>query len=422
MRLDSYGIYGIADFPGSEHESRVRKAQGLMQERGIDSLLITGESNIGYFSGYRGSASVESVEYSPAFLILPLDRSPILVTFVSSRGNVEAMLAVGRAEYVYWEGTAALMKGERQETKILNPVAKAIRESLPSGAGKIGLELGRGLHVGSSLETTETLRKEFSQSHIVDASDIIWNCRKIKSQLEVEYLQTGCQITFNAYQQAFSKTREGMTEKEVAREIYRGMLDQGGEDMPLKMFLNIRAGPERYTMCDTRPTERKLRRGDILIVDGGFRYHGYFSDVTRLLSIGQPSEKQKDLFETAHDAEQLGIREMKAGARTCDIWMDVMELIEERRHLKNSLYEGIGHGIGLDIHEPPRIASNSLEILEPGMVMTMEPCLYDEPVVQGILFGIKSLGEGVFFVEDEVLVTESGNRLLADMPREIYVA
>lgn len=393
-----------------------------MRDKNIDCLLISGESNIGYLSGYRGSASIESVDYSPAFLILPQDRSPTLVTYVSSRGNVEAMLAVGRAEYVYWDGAAALLKSEHPETNILTAVTETIRESLPSGVGKIGLELGRGLHIGSSLETVDALRKEFSESKMVDASEIIWNCRKIKSQLEVEYLQKACEITFVAYERAFSKTREGMTEKEVAREVYRGMLDQGGEDMPLKMFLNIRAGPDRYTMCDTRPTERKLRRGDILIVDGGFRYRGYFSDVTRLLSVGQPNDRQKELFETARYAEELGVKDMKAGARTGEIWNDVMELIEERKYLKNSLYEGIGHGIGLDIHEPPRIASNSLEILQPGMVMTMEPCLYDEPVVRGILSGGESLGDGVFFVEDEVLITDSGNKLLADMPREIYVA
>lgn len=421
MAQDSYGIYGISEFPKSEHENRVRKAQKLMEVEGVDCIVVTSESNIGYFSGYRGSASIESVDYSPAFLVVPKDKTPTLVTYVSSRGNVEAMLAASRAEYVYWDGASALVK-EPHQTKILAAVSKAVSEALPAGGEKIGIEMGRGLHIGSSLETTDLIRKEFSQSTFTDGSSIIWNCRKIKSPLEIDYLQRSCEITYEAFERAFSTAREGMSEREIAREVYRGMLDQGGEDMPLKMFLNIRAGPDRYTMCDTRPTDRKLGRGDVLILDGGFRYRGYFSDVTRLLCVGNPSEKQRDLFETARGAEELGVKEMKAGARAGEVWNTVMKYIEERGHLKNSLYEGIGHGIGLDIHEPPRVALNSGDILELGMVMTMEPCLYDEPVVRGILSGdTPKTGEGVFFVEDEVVITEGGSRQLGDMSRDLFV-
>jgi Xaa-Pro dipeptidase len=419
MVNQAYGKYGIADFPVSEHKKRISKVQKLMQERNIDCLVLTSESNIGYFCGYRGSASVETVEYSSAFLILPVDGTPILVTYVSSRGNVDAMLAVGRAEYVYWDALKVLSK-QNHSTKILEVVSKAVRESVPNPRS-IGLELGQRLHIAVSLEVIDELRRVFGKSKFVDAGEIVWQCRKIKSSLEVEYLAKSSEITCAAFQNAFSKTRAGMTEKEVAREVYKGMLNGGGEDMPLKMFLNIRAGPERYTMCDTRPTERRLRKGDVLILDGGFRYRGYFSDITRLLCIGNPSEKQREMFEAAREAEELGVREMKAGTSGGKIWDIVMDNIKQGGNVKYSLFEGIGHGIGLDIHEPPRIASNSSDILESGMVMTMEPCLYDEPVVSGIVSGKKKLGEGVFFVEDEVLITSGGNRLISKMSRELYV-
>jgi len=418
---ESYGRYGIADFPRSEHQKRVSKAQRLMRSRAIDCLVLTSETNIGYFSGYRGTANVESVDYSTAFLVLPADATPTLVTHVSSRGNVEGMLALGRAEYVYWERVNAEKK---HSTRILDSVSNVIREVRPSGPTTIGLEMGQRLHIGSSLELINELRRTFAQSQFVDASDIVWNCRKIKSDLEIKYLEKACKITLASYEETFAKVREGMTEKEVAREVYKGILEGGGEDMPLKMFLNIRAGPERYTMCDTRPTERRLKKGDILILDGGFMYHGYFSDLTRLLCVGRPSQKQLELFQTARDAEEIGVKMLKAGARTGDIWKVVMQLIRERDHIKNSLFEGIGHGIGLDIHENPRIASNSEDLLEPGMVLTMEPCLYDEPVVEGILSGMKKrrFGKGVFFVEDEVLITDSGSRLLSKMSRDLYIA
>jgi len=419
MANQAYGKYGIADFPVSEHKKRISKVQKLMEERNIDCLVLTSESNIGYFCGYRGSASVETVEYSSAFLILPVDGTPILVTYVSSRGNVDAMLAVGRAEYVYWDALNLLSK-QNHSTKILEAVSKAVRESV-TNPRNIGLELGQRLHIAVSLEVIDELRRVFGKSKFVDAGEIVWQCRKIKSSLEVEYLAKSSEITCAAFQNAFSKTRAGMTEKEVAREVYKGMLNGGGEDMPLKMFLNIRAGPERYTMCDTRPTERRLRKGDVLILDGGFRYRGYFSDITRLLCIGNPSEKQRELFEAAREAEELGVREMKAGTSGGKIWDIVMDNIKQGGHVKYSLFEGIGHGIGLDIHETPRIASNSSDILESGMVMTMEPCLYDEPVVYGIVSGKKKLGEGVFFVEDEVLITPGGNRLLSKMSRELFI-
>ena len=392
-----------------------------MHEKGVDCLILSSETNIGYFCGYRGTASIESVDYSTAFLVLPADSDPVLVTHVSSRGNVEGMLALGRAEYLYWEGVNAEGK---YPTKILDAVVNVIREISPSETRTIGVEMGQRLHLAVSLEILEEIRRVLNQSKIVDASDIVWKCRMIKSDLEVDYLEKSCEITLSAYEETFDKVKEGMTEKEVAREVYKGILDGAGEDMPLKMFLNIRAGPERYTMCDTRPTERRLRKGDILILDGGFMYRGYFSDLTRLLCVGRPSKNQKELFDTAREAEELGVRRLKAGATAGKIWKDVMDFIKDRNHLKNSLYEGIGHGIGLDIHEFPRIASNSEAVLKPGMVLTMEPCLYDEPIVKGILFGGKNsgLGEGVFFVEDEVVITESGNRILGKMSRDLYEA
>jgi Xaa-Pro dipeptidase len=420
-KAESYGRYGIADFPRSEHRKRVAKAQRLMREKAVDCLILTTETNIGYFCGYRGSASIESVDYSTAFLILAADSDPVLVAHVSSRGNVEGMLALGRAEYVYWEGVNA---GGKYPTKIFDAVVNVIREISPPETGTIGVEMGRRLHIAASLEFMDEIRRVLDRSSIVDASEIVWNCRMIKSGLEVDYLEKSCKITLSAYKETFDNVREGMTEKEVARQVYKGILDGAGEDMPLKMFLNIRAGPDRYTMCDTRPTERRLRKGDILILDGGFMYRGYFSDLTRLLCVGRPSRNQLELFETAREAEELGVRQLKAGVTAGKIWEDVMALIKDRGHVRNSLYEGIGHGIGLDIHEFPRIASNSEAVLEPGMVLTMEPCLYDEPVVKGILFGRKNsgLGEGVFFVEDEILVTESGNRILSKMSRDLYQA
>ena len=159
-----------------------------------------------------------------------------------------------------------------------------------------------------------------------------------------------------------------------------------------------------------------------MLLDGGLRYRGYFSDITRLLCVGNPTPEQRDLFDSAREAEELGVREMKAGVRTSDLWNTVMDKIKSDGRIKNSLYEGIGHGIGLDIHEPSKIRPGVADVLEDGMVLTMEPCLYDDPVVKEILSGVSGRGRGVFFVEDEVLVTKSGNRVLSPMSRELYVA
>ena len=103
MARNQYETYGIADFPRSEHRSRVSKAQRLMRKEGIDCMVLTSESNIGYFSGFRGTAGIETVDYSTSFLVLPDDGDPTLVMSLANRGNVEAMLAVGRADFVGWD-------------------------------------------------------------------------------------------------------------------------------------------------------------------------------------------------------------------------------------------------------------------------------------------------------------------------------
>jgi Xaa-Pro aminopeptidase len=117
-------------------------------------------------------------------------------------------------------------------------------------------------------------------TRIREIDDLIWKLRVIKSSLEVKYIRRSCQIVSTAFRKALESVHEGMTERELARTAYRTMLNEGAEDSPLASALNMKGGCGGYAMSDTRPTDYKLRKGDIVILDGSMPYRVYLADIT----------------------------------------------------------------------------------------------------------------------------------------------
>jgi len=422
LKTERYGLYGIADFPKAEYERRLQTTKELMRERGVDGLLMTSEENVAYFSGYRSTLAGYVKEASPATLILPATGSPSLIVDVSMRGNAEAMCALDDMIFLGWDGLGKLTHRSFPTDYVKTTLRTIDSKGLTDKT--IGLELDRAMRVASSLSHLEAIKKALRQATFVDAGQLIWEARMVKSSLELEHMKTSCEMTCRAFQFAFESLKEGMTERELARAVYTGMLQAGCEDTPVKMWLNLRAGWDRYAMPDSRPTDRAFKRGDTLVVDGGTYYRGYFSDMTRIACFGNPSKEQRQMFDVARQAEQVGIDNLRAGAHVSDVHASVMNFIAESGYEKHQMYEGIGHGIGLDFHEPPYLRSyprNAGFVLKAGMVVTMEPTIYDVPVIGGILEGDIRPAGGVFFVEDVVHVTNGKPEALSSFEKDLYV-
>jgi Xaa-Pro dipeptidase len=168
-----------------------------------------------------------------------------------------------------------------------------------------------------------------------------------------------------------------------------------------------------------------MRKGDIVMLDGGTVYRGYWSDIIRQACIGEPSKKQEELYEIARKANEAAIEAVKPGVTVHEICNVALRTVRNAGFGQYLISEGVGHALGLQIHEPPWIRSGSQEKLEPGMVITLEPCLYDTPIAEYHRYKPNETGlggVGIFAVEDDVLVTESGNDVLSLMPRDLWIA
>jgi len=399
-----------ADFTSDEYVRRCEKAQRLMKDADIDVLLINGMENLAYFSGFRKPGIAKSTPYC---MIVSRETSATLVAPLTSRGNIEEMSWLFPDGIRFWGGGPSHVGLPKNFFDAINHLIRDIGLTKE----RIGLESGRLMRLGMTLTDLETLKRELPQAQFVDAADLIWELRMVKSPREIDYLRKACEITCKALETGIQSAKEGMTEREFARIVYKVMIEEGGEDDPLTAFQHVRSGPERYRVLNSRPSNKKMKKGDLVAVDLGAFYRGYYADMIRMFCIGAPSDKQKELFEVAFQAQEAGVQALRPGVKANEIYSSAMSVIEEAGYMQNTFGEDVGHGLGMDIHEPPIFHfSQAVETLRPGMVVTVEPSLYDTPVIKGIPGGI-----GVFFVEDDILITETGHEILTPMEKDLWI-
>jgi Xaa-Pro aminopeptidase len=215
----------------------------------------------------------------------------------------------------------------------------------------------------------------------------------IKSPAEIERLRRAAVATNRAQEALRAFLRPGISELAVGAFLRRQMIqdDAGEED---RLFLNMRAGSDRYSMTDTYPKDRPLARGDLLIVDAGIVLDGYSSDTARVLAIGEPSELHASVYRNVVDARASALAELRAGVPASAVYRAVRRVFDEAGlpvHI-----DLVGHGIGLDVHEPPMLSPINDTPLEENMVICVEPWV-TLPNDQGVLV-----------IEDTFAVTADG--------------
>jgi Xaa-Pro aminopeptidase len=211
--------------------------------------------------------------------------------------------------------------------------------------------------------------------------------------MQIERLRKAAVATNTAQEQLRDHARAGMNELELGAFLRRAMIqdDSGEED---RLFLNMRAGRDRYSMTDTYPKNRPLQNGDMLIVDAGLFLDGYASDTARVMSIGEPSQLHASVYRHVVDARARALSQLQAGIPASAMYRAVREVFDEANlpvHI-----DMVGHGIGLDVHEPPMLSPNNETPLEENMVVCIEPwvTLPDD--------------QGVLVIEDTFVVKDGG--------------
>jgi len=238
-----------------------------------------------------------------------------------------------------------------------------------------------------------------------DASDVLSNLRLKKDKAEVEAMRKAVKIAQSALEATIPLLKIGMTEKELSSELVVQLLRHGSEpEMP---FAPIVSGGPNAANPHASPSERKLQAGDMLVVDWGAAYDGYISDLTRTFAVGEVDEEFLKIHRIVQESNAAGRAAGRPGVPCANVDIAARDVIEKSGYGKYFTHR-TGHGIGMEGHEEPYMRGDNMQLLEPGMAFTVEP-------------GIYLPGRNGVRIEDNVVITTSGNDCLSDMPREIRV-
>lgn len=344
----------------------------------LDSMLITDLLNVRYLTGFTGS--------NAALLVSAAD---------SVDGENESVICTdGR----YVTQVAEQVPDLRAEIDRASAI-HLLRSEVSGRGGRIGFES----HV-----VTVDAHRSWSELdggvELVRAPGVVESLRMVKDEFEVELLRDACRAADDALAQLLSRgsIRAGSTEREVARELESAMLDHGADAIS---FETIVAAGVNSAVPHHRPTDAILAEGDFVKLDFGATVGGYHSDMTRTFVIGSPAQWQRDLYELVQRSQTAGREALAPGVNTASVDAASRSVIEDAGYGEYFLH-GLGHGVGLEIHEAPGIAKTSTGTLLSGAAVTVEP---------GVYFS----GRGGVRIEDTLVVRDEGPELLTLTSKEL---
>lgn len=397
-----------AEVPFEEYQDRLKRAQELLDQAGLAAMLLFNNKNVYYYTGYRRTVATTKVEG----VLLSAGRAPVmLMPQLTSRYCEKAVWV----EDIRFYGGAPHLGYPKNVVEL----AKGTIKDLGLEPAKIGVELGGDLYPDITYGDFRNILESFPQAGFVDASGVILKQRNIKSSFEQEIMRHASKVALEGFRAGLRALREGITEKEILNVIVKSWMDQGLADTPLEGQVLVRTGsqeegPEgRYRLTHARPTDYPVRRGEMVLIDGGPAYRGYFTDLMRQGCVGPPSDVLRELFDTSVVGYQKGIELMKPGMKISELTRLSIEAMQKYNPRIEYPLSFVGHHLGLAIHENPWFSLHEESVLLPGMVINFELGAYDIPQW-------RTLGG---FLEDIFLITEDGNEnLTAEGAMTLWVA
>lgn len=355
--------------PEHAHANRRSAVRELLAEREVDALLVTELRNIRYLTGFTGSNAALLVHAAG-------DAHSVFCT--DGRYATQAKSEVRDLEHVLERASA---------TALLQRAAAA-----KADFGRLGFE---SQHV--SVDAFDAMTRTAEGIHLERTPGLVEQLRMVKDPGEVDALRMACAAADRALADLVehSGVRAGWTERQVARELENLMLDHGSQGVAFPSI--VAAGPNS-AIPHHRPTEAVLHQGDFVKLDFGAIVDGYHSDMTRMLVVGQPAAWQRDLYNLVLTAQASGRQAAVPGAKLSDVDEAARGVID-RAGYGDEFAHGLGHGVGLDVHEAPSIAKTGAGTLSAGMTVTVEP-------------GVYLAGRGGVRIEDTLVVTDDGSEVL----------
>ena len=370
-----------------DHAGRLRRLRSGLEENDLDLLLVTHLPNIHYLCGFTGSAAV----------LLVGDRRSILFTDGRYRTQAKAEL---KSAYVKHVKIVIAPKSPLMAAS--EWLAGQRRSSMPGTLAptSVGIEAeaitaGMRDRLASALKGKACLRS---------APPLVERARMAKDAAEILCIRRAVELGAGLFRIAREKIRPGVREVEVAAAMEYEARCAGAEGMS---FPTILASGKRSAIVHGRASGARIPRRGFVVCDFGVILAGYCSDRTRTVHVGRPSREARGLYEAVLEAQQAAIAAVRPGVTAAEV-DSAARCVLRKQKLARYFTHSTGHGLGLEIHELPRLAAGQTQKLEPGMVVTIEPGAY----VAG-KWGVR--------IEDVVVVTSSGCEVLTATEKELVV-
>lgn len=343
-----------------------------MSAKKLDAILVTDLKNIRYLTGFTGSNAYVIVSSERAFFL---------------------------TDPRYASQSAKEVKGFRVKIfkKALDTVAQTVASTK---VGVIGFESS-----SMSFESHSKLAKALrAKARLKAAPGFFSTLRRVKDRFEIEKIREAASLLDKGFARAMKAVKPGTMERDAAFSIESFWRKRGAEGLA---FDTIIASGARGALPHGKASEKLIKKGELIVVDMGVLLNGYNSDGTRTFVTGSPTSKQKEIYNIVRDAQAAAIDSIRPGVKASEVDLAARRVIEKAGYGK-FFGHGTGHGVGLEIHEAPGLGPASNEVLEEGMVITVEP-------------GIYLPGWGGVRIEDMALVTKGGADILTSTTRDLVI-
>jgi len=357
-------------------EERIKFLREKMEAKGLDAFLVVNIESSSkptsyYLTGFTGSFSIVYITHDD------------VVFMTDGRYTEQAEKQTGEKPILF-------------KKKLYDELENIIK--LPKGS-KIGFESNR-----ISTNTYLNVFKKFEDFEFIPSENLILEMRRTKSSEEVKFIKEAAIIAEKALQETLDSFYIGMTEKEFAAKLEYNMKIYGADNYAFETI--VASGP-RGALPHGIASDKKINAGELIVIDFGAYANGYNSDITRTVATEGISDRQKEIYELVLKAQKAAVEAVKPGMKYSELDKVARDII------KNGGYgeyfsHGLGHGLGLEVHESPRVSYMSEEISQPGDIITIEPGIY----LPGDL-GVR--------IEDDVLVTEDGYEVLTSFDKSLII-
>ena len=351
--------------------NRVDKLREKMKAEGIASFLITSPYNLRYLTGFTGTTGVALIGLEEAFFI---------------------------TDFRYTEQAAKQCVGY-EIVKNVGPILEVVADLVESKTIE-NLAFEESFVAFKQYVELETLL----EVDLIPVSGMIEELREIKDESEIAIVEKACEIADKAFSHILTYIKPGMTEIQVANELDFYMRSLGASGVS---FETIVASGLRSAMPHGVASDKVIEQGDMITIDFGCYYNGYVSDMTRTISLGEPSDKLREIYEIVKEAQQRVLDAAKPGMSGIELDAIARDYIASKGY-GEAFGHSTGHGIGLEIHEGPNVSKLAEKAFVPGNIITNEP-------------GIYLPGIGGVRIEDDMLVTENGIKRLTHSEKELII-